>query len=188
MEGYVQRRRFWSVFAATLVLCVGVCVKLSDGAAADLSTCPDALTKLLPCLPYSQGTSEVPTKDCCTNLLTIHETKPQCLCALIAASVNGTAGLPKMNTTLSLQLGPACKVATKPAVCPELLGLSPDDPVAKIFTSGTAGTNSTTSAAPGPVATGTAGPKAPPPDNKASPLSFSLPASFLLAIAAFALF
>ena len=176
------------VYAALMVMCMGVCVmRVSEGAAADLSSCPDALTKLLPCLPYSQGTSQVPTKDCCTNLETVHETKPQCLCELIAASVNGTQGVPKMNTTLSLSLGPACKVATKPSVCPDLLGLSPSDPLAQIFTGGTTTTPNTSTTTTTPVALGptaTAGPKAPPPDNKASPLSFSLPASFLLAFAA----
>ncbi|KAI5081838.1 hypothetical protein GOP47_0001581 [Adiantum capillus-veneris] len=171
-----------------VALCIGLFVKVSDGAAADVSSCPDALTKLLPCLPFSQGTAQVPTKDCCTNLETIHETKPQCLCALIAASVNGTAGLPKMNTTLSLMLGPACNVATKPAVCPELLGLSPDDPLNKIFTNGSAATNTTTTpVSQGPTASGAStGPSAPPPDNNAPSLSFSLSASFVLSGMVFA--
>ncbi|KAH7286187.1 hypothetical protein KP509_33G062100 [Ceratopteris richardii] len=78
-----------------------------------ISCCTDALTKLLPCLSYfSQGKTDVPMKDCCTNL-----ENPQCLCALIAR-------LTLINKTLGLKLGPACKVGTKPATCPDLLGVS----------------------------------------------------------------
>lgn len=190
MEGFVQRRsKYVSLYAALIGMCVGSCVmRLCDGAAADSSTCPDALTKLFPCLPYSQGTAQVPTKDCCTNLLDVHLHKPQCLCALIAASVKGTQGVPKMNTTLSLTLGPACKVATNPSVCPDLLGLPPNDPLRKIFTAGAstpAPSNTTTSpAAQGPSTMTTAPPNAPPMSNKAYSLSLSAsqPASFAFAL------
>ncbi|MCO5572521.1 hypothetical protein L7F22_026276 [Adiantum nelumboides] len=184
----MERTRTLLCFSA-LVLGFGFFVKISDGAAADVSTCPDALTKLLPCLPFSQGTAQVPTKDCCTNLQTIHETKPQCLCALIAASVNGTAGLPKMNTTLALMLGPACNVATKPAVCPELLGLGPDDPLNKIFTGGSTATNTTTTpVAQGPSAAGVpTGPSAPPPASNSPALTFSALASFVFTLVAIVL-
>ncbi|KAH7446923.1 hypothetical protein KP509_01G082200 [Ceratopteris richardii] len=161
----MELMRVVQLLCSTIAVFMLACASISEvvEAAADIGSCPDALTKLLPCLPYSQGKTDVPTKDCCTNLEDVHVHKPQCLCALIAASANGTQGLPPMNTTLALQLGPACKVGTKPSTCPDLLGLAPSDPLVKIFTG--AQSNAPTS--------GTSPPTAPSSNLSASPKNSS---------------
>lgn len=168
---------------AILLLGVILCVSEAHGAAADLSSCPSALQKLLPCLSYVQGASQVPAASCCSSLLTIHTNTPQCLCELIAASINGTSGLPKMNTTLSLQLGPACNVKTQPSRCPGLLGIPAGSPEAKIF-----GNGATTNAPVTPGAGGNGAPHPPTPSGSHSLSSGCAAALITLAFAAFAMF
>nr|DAD34235.1 TPA_asm: hypothetical protein HUJ06_004875 [Nelumbo nucifera] len=49
----------------------------------------ELLTKLSPCLDYSTGKAELPTKECCTSVTSMRDQHPVCLCFLIQQTHNG---------------------------------------------------------------------------------------------------
>ncbi|KAI3460887.1 hypothetical protein Pfo_017550 [Paulownia fortunei] len=76
------------------------------------SSCTRALTGLYPCINYINGNSSTPTSSCCSQLSSIVQSQPQCLCLLLngAASSYGI----NINQTLALALPGACNVQTPP--------------------------------------------------------------------------
>ncbi|XVF80816.1 hypothetical protein PTKIN_Ptkin15bG0105600 [Pterospermum kingtungense] len=78
---------------------------------ANAQSCITALTSLAPCLNYITGNSSTPSSACCSQLKSVVQSSPQCLCS----ALNGGASLGiAINQTLALQLPGACRVQTPP--------------------------------------------------------------------------
>jgi len=77
------------------------------------SGCTTALMGLAPCLNYVTGNSSTPSSSCCSQLATIVQSQPQCLCTLVNGG--GSSFGIAINQTLALALPGACNVKTPPA-------------------------------------------------------------------------
>ncbi|XWS31550.1 hypothetical protein CRYUN_Cryun23aG0085900 [Craigia yunnanensis] len=66
-------------------------------------------TSLAPCLNYITGNSSTPSSACCSQLKTVVQSSPQCLCS--ALNSGASLGI-TINQTLALQLPGACQVQT----------------------------------------------------------------------------
>ena len=94
-----------------LVLAI-VLVAALLGLATAQSSCTNVLMNLAPCLNYITGNSSTPSSNCCSQLNSVVQSSPQCLCSV----VNGGAaafGI-TINQTLALSLPGACNVKTPP--------------------------------------------------------------------------
>ncbi|CAK8571894.1 unnamed protein product [Lathyrus sativus] len=76
------------------------------------SGCTTTLTSLSPCLNYIMGSSSTPSTSCCSQLSTVVQSSPQCLCSLFNGG--GSSFGITINQTLALSLPVACKVQTPP--------------------------------------------------------------------------
>lgn len=76
------------------------------------SSCTNAITSMSPCLNYITGSSSTPSASCCSQLSSVVQSSPQCLCSILngGASSLGIA----INQTIALSLPGACKVQTPP--------------------------------------------------------------------------
>ncbi|XP_071724245.1 LOW QUALITY PROTEIN: non-specific lipid transfer protein GPI-anchored 15-like [Rutidosis leptorrhynchoides] len=138
-----------------LILTVFVAM-LCYGAVAQQTGCTSAITSLVPCLNYITGNSSTPSSSCCSNLSSVVQSTPQCLCSLLNGG-GSSFGL-NINQTQALALPGACNVktpqvsqcnggsgpATSPAVSPSTDGSddTPDagiSPSASVVPSGTGG-------------------------------------------------
>ncbi|RDX87347.1 Non-specific lipid-transfer protein-like protein, partial [Mucuna pruriens] len=96
-----------------VVMClVGVLVATMWTENVAQSGCTNALTSLSPCLNYIMGTSSTPTASCCTQLSSVVQSSPQCLCSVLNGG-GSTFGI-TINQTLALSLPGACEVQTPP--------------------------------------------------------------------------
>ena len=76
------------------------------------SGCTSTLVSLMPCLGFITGNSSTPSSSCCSQLASVVQASPRCLCLVM----NGTGpmfGIP-INQTLALALPNACNVQTPP--------------------------------------------------------------------------
>ncbi|KAJ6773859.1 BIFUNCTIONAL INHIBITOR/LIPID-TRANSFER PROTEIN/SEED STORAGE 2S ALBUMIN SUPERFAMILY PROTEIN [Salix purpurea] len=94
-------------FSLLLVLAMMLC----HGATAQ-SGCTGSLVSLAPCLNYVTGNSSTPSPSCCSQLATIVQSQPRCLCALVNGG-GSSLGI-AINQTLALALPTACNVQTPP--------------------------------------------------------------------------
>lgn len=89
-----------------------VLVAMLCGGAKGQMVCTGALTSLAPCLNYVSGNSSNPSPSCCSQLRSVVQSSPQCLCSVL----NG--GVPSLgitiNQTLALSPPRACQVQTPP--------------------------------------------------------------------------
>ncbi|CAM0876806.1 unnamed protein product [Alopecurus aequalis] len=100
-----------AIGARSLVLAVAVAAVLLLSASAQ-SGCTVALIGLYPCMNYISGNETAPTKSCCSQLSSVVQSQPECLCsALSGDSVGGMT----INKTRALELPKACNVQTPPA-------------------------------------------------------------------------
>ncbi|KAI9119429.1 hypothetical protein K1719_010104 [Acacia pycnantha] len=76
------------------------------------SSCTSALTSMSPCLNYITGSSSSPSPTCCSQLSSVVQSSPQCLCSLLNGG-GSSLGI-TINQTLALSLPGACKVQTPP--------------------------------------------------------------------------
>lgn len=76
------------------------------------SGCTNTLTSLSPCLNYIMGSSSTPSASCCSQLSSVVQSSPQCLCSVLNGG-GSTFGI-TINQTLALSLPGACKVQTPP--------------------------------------------------------------------------
>ncbi|KAL6978551.1 Non-specific lipid transfer protein GPI-anchored 5 [Sarracenia purpurea var. burkii] len=84
---------------------------LWNGASAQ-SGCTTALVGLAPCLNFVTGNSSTPSSSCCSQLSSVVQSQPRCLCSLLNG---GSASLGvTVNQTLALALPGACNVKTPP--------------------------------------------------------------------------
>uniref|UniRef100_A0ACD5WEI9 Uncharacterized protein n=1 Tax=Avena sativa TaxID=4498 RepID=A0ACD5WEI9_AVESA len=76
------------------------------------SGCTTVLIGLYPCLSYISGTDTTPSKSCCSQLGSVVQSQPQCLCSALGG---GSVGGMTINKTRALELPKACDVQTPPA-------------------------------------------------------------------------
>ncbi|OMP01436.1 Plant lipid transfer protein/Par allergen [Corchorus olitorius] len=76
------------------------------------SGCSSALMGLAPCLNYITGNSTTPSSSCCSQLSSVVQSQPQCLCS--ALNGGGSSFGITINQTQALSLPGACKVQTPP--------------------------------------------------------------------------
>ncbi|XP_076883520.1 non-specific lipid transfer protein GPI-anchored 15-like [Bidens hawaiensis] len=96
------------VMGAVLLLMVMVW----GGARAQSSTCINSLTSLSPCLNFVSGNSPTPSPACCSQLASVVQTQPRCLCSLLNGNVPNIGVT--INQTLAVTLPGACNVQTPP--------------------------------------------------------------------------
>ena len=77
------------------------------------SGCTNVLISLAPCLNYVTGKASTPTSSCCSQLSSVVQRQPQCLC--LALTGGGASLGISINQTLALALPNACNVETPPA-------------------------------------------------------------------------
>ncbi|XP_028555477.1 non-specific lipid transfer protein GPI-anchored 2-like isoform X2 [Dendrobium catenatum] len=75
------------------------------------SSCQSALLSLSPCLNFISGKATTPSSSCCTQLSSVVNSEPQCLCALLSGDVGSGLGI-SINKTQALELPTVCKVQT----------------------------------------------------------------------------
>ncbi|GMI69353.1 hypothetical protein HRI_000604600 [Hibiscus trionum] len=82
------------------------------GLATAQSGCTSALLGLAPCLNYITGNSTTPASSCCSQLSSVVQSQPQCLCS--ALNGGGSSFGITINQTKALSLPGACNVQTPP--------------------------------------------------------------------------
>uniref|UniRef100_A0ACD5WEJ4 Uncharacterized protein n=1 Tax=Avena sativa TaxID=4498 RepID=A0ACD5WEJ4_AVESA len=94
------------------ILLVAAVVVVLVGLASAQSGCTTALIGLYPCMNYISGNETAPTKSCCSQLSSVVQSQPQCLCSALGGdSVGGMT----INKTRALELPKECNVVTPPA-------------------------------------------------------------------------
>ncbi|XP_076919601.1 non-specific lipid transfer protein GPI-anchored 19-like [Bidens hawaiensis] len=96
------------VVGSVLVLMVMVW----GGARAQSSTCINSLMSLSPCLNFVSGNSSTPSSACCSQLATVVQIQPRCLCSLLNGNIPNIGVT--INQTLAVTLPGACNVQTPP--------------------------------------------------------------------------
>ncbi|KAF8016759.1 hypothetical protein BT93_H2092 [Corymbia citriodora subsp. variegata] len=94
-----------------MALVVTLAAALCGGAMAQ-SGCTSVLIGLSPCLSFVTGSSSTPSSSCCSQLASVVQSQPRCLCMVLnggASSLGVT-----LNQTLALALPGACNVQTPP--------------------------------------------------------------------------
>ncbi|XP_039155393.1 non-specific lipid transfer protein GPI-anchored 19 isoform X3 [Eucalyptus grandis] len=97
---------------ASLVMALAVTVAVLCARAAAQSGCTSVLIGLAPCLSFVTGSSSTPSSSCCSQLASVVQSQPRCLCMVLnggASSLGVT-----LNQTLALALPGACNVQTPP--------------------------------------------------------------------------
>ncbi|CAM0876815.1 unnamed protein product [Alopecurus aequalis] len=93
-----------------ILLAAAVAAVLVASASAQ-SGCTVVLIGLYPCMNYISGNETAPTKSCCSQLSSVVQSQPQCLCSALGGdSVGGMT----INKTRALELPKACNVQTPP--------------------------------------------------------------------------
>nr|CAD1819779.1 unnamed protein product [Ananas comosus var. bracteatus] len=96
-----------------LFLPVLAALSVVPSASAQSSSCTAALVSLSPCLNYITGNESEPSSSCCSQLATVVQAEPQCLCLVLNGSAS-SIGI-AVNQTRALGLPAACKVQTPPS-------------------------------------------------------------------------
>jgi hypothetical protein len=96
--------------SSNILLAAAVAALLVASAAAQ-SGCTTALIGLYPCMNYISGNETTPSKSCCSQLSSVVQSQPECLCSALGGdSVGGIT----INKTRALELPKACNVQTPP--------------------------------------------------------------------------
>ncbi|KAH0637157.1 hypothetical protein KY289_037072 [Solanum tuberosum] len=103
MANQQTRMSFFAIVFA--MICSGVVAQSNND-------CTNVLISLTPCLNYITGNSSVPTSGCCTQLATVVNNNPSCLCQVLNGDASNL-GL-NINQTQALALPTACNVQTPP--------------------------------------------------------------------------
>lgn len=98
--------------SSTAILVLVAAIFVGGAAAQSTSGCTQTLISLSPCLNYITGNETVPSKQCCSQLETVVQSQPQCLCAALNADP-AALGL-NINKTRALELPAQCNVKTPP--------------------------------------------------------------------------
>ncbi|KAL6637648.1 hypothetical protein ACP70R_025220 [Stipagrostis hirtigluma subsp. patula] len=79
------------------------------------SDCTSALVSLSPCMDYISGNgTAAPSSSCCSQLRTVVQSKPQCLCAALSGDASSSLGGVTIDRDRALALPQACNVQTPP--------------------------------------------------------------------------
>ncbi|KAL8260024.1 hypothetical protein R6Q59_027977 [Mikania micrantha] len=95
-----------------LMILVITMAALYGGSMAQSSGCTSVLISLSPCLNYISGNTSTPSSGCCTQLASVVQSQPQCLCQVLNGG-GSSLGL-NINQTQALELPNACNVQTPP--------------------------------------------------------------------------
>ncbi|XP_010096160.2 non-specific lipid-transfer protein-like protein At2g13820 [Morus notabilis] len=76
------------------------------------SSCTNVLVTMAPCLNYVTGSSSTPSSSCCSQLSSVVQRQPRCLCS--ALNGGGMSLGISINQTLALALPAACNIKTPP--------------------------------------------------------------------------
>jgi hypothetical protein len=96
------------------LLAAAVVAALVASASAQSSGCTTTLISLYPCLNYISGNVSAPPSSCCSQLASVVQTNPQCLCAALSGDSSSLGGV-TIDKTRALALPQACNVKTPPA-------------------------------------------------------------------------
>ncbi|KAL6893913.1 hypothetical protein ACP4OV_008011 [Aristida adscensionis] len=100
--------------ASAVVCLVAAAAALLAPAASAQSGCTTALVGLYPCLNYISGNASSPPASCCSQLKSVVQSQPQCLCAALSGDSSSLGGV-TIDKTRALKLPQACNVVTPPA-------------------------------------------------------------------------
>ncbi|VAI23134.1 non-specific lipid transfer protein GPI-anchored 5-like [Triticum aestivum] len=98
----------------SILLAAALAAALLVASASAQSGCTAALVGLYPCLNYISGNDTAPTKSCCSQLGSVVQSQPQCLCSALGGDSSSLGGM-TINKTRALELPKACNVQTPPA-------------------------------------------------------------------------
>jgi len=104
--------RAGAVAVACLVAAVAAAL-LASPASAQSGSCTTTLISLYPCLNYISGNVSTPPSSCCSQLASVVQSKPQCLCAALSGD-SSSLGV-TIDKKRALELPKACNVDTPPA-------------------------------------------------------------------------
>ncbi|KAB2050666.1 hypothetical protein ES319_A12G003500v1 [Gossypium barbadense] len=90
-----------------LQMCLTLALMGMLWAGANAQMCTPALTNLTPCLNYITGNTSTPSSACCSQLKTVVQSSPQCVCSML--SMGASLGI-TINQTLALKLPGSCQV------------------------------------------------------------------------------
>ncbi|XP_010259097.1 PREDICTED: non-specific lipid-transfer protein-like protein At2g13820 [Nelumbo nucifera] len=140
---------------------------LCAGAAAQSSSCTSVIVSMSPCLNYITGNSSTPSSSCCSQLATVVQSMPRCLCEVLNGGGVPSLGI-SINQTRALTLPNACNIQTPPVS--QCNALSP--------AASPAGTPETSPAGPSGAPDTETTPEVPAgaPDSKSTPAVPSVPA------------
>ncbi|KAM3260998.1 hypothetical protein ACQJBY_051951 [Aegilops geniculata] len=99
---------------SSILLAAAVAAGLLVASASAQSGCTAALVGLYPCMNYISGNDTAPTKSCCSQLSSVVQSQPQCLCSALGGDSSSLGGM-TINKTRALELPKACNVQTPPA-------------------------------------------------------------------------
>ncbi|CAN6286553.1 unnamed protein product [Urochloa humidicola] len=107
------RARAGAVLPVACLLAAVAAAALFASASAQ-SGCTTTLISLYPCLNYISGNVSAPPSSCCSQLASVVQTNPQCLCAALSGDSSSLGGV-TIDKTRALALPQACNVKTPPA-------------------------------------------------------------------------
>ncbi|GAB4841608.1 hypothetical protein Ancab_022322 [Ancistrocladus abbreviatus] len=93
--------------ALTIAIISTLC---AESMAQSSSSCTTALVTMSPCLNYISGNESRPSSSCCSQLASVVNSQPECLCQVINGG-GSSLGL-SINRTQALKLPSACNVQT----------------------------------------------------------------------------
>uniref|UniRef100_A0A0D9W022 Bifunctional inhibitor/plant lipid transfer protein/seed storage helical domain-containing protein n=1 Tax=Leersia perrieri TaxID=77586 RepID=A0A0D9W022_9ORYZ len=100
---------------AVACLMAATAALLAAAASAQTTGCTAALINLYPCLNYISGNETSPTRTCCSQLASVVQNQPQCLCAAISGDSSSSIAGVTIDKARALELPKACNVVTPPA-------------------------------------------------------------------------
>ncbi|XP_064952795.1 non-specific lipid transfer protein GPI-anchored 5-like [Musa acuminata AAA Group] len=93
-------------------LALAVVTIVLSGLASAQSGCTTTIISLAPCLNYITGNSSTPSSSCCSQLASVVQSQPACLCSVLNGGAS-SFGI-TINQTRALAMPAACNVQTPP--------------------------------------------------------------------------
>uniref|UniRef100_A0A453M1N8 Bifunctional inhibitor/plant lipid transfer protein/seed storage helical domain-containing protein n=1 Tax=Aegilops tauschii subsp. strangulata TaxID=200361 RepID=A0A453M1N8_AEGTS len=100
--------------SSSVLLAAAVALALLVLSASAQSGCTSVLIGLYPCMNYISGSGTAPTRSCCSQLASVVQSQPQCLCSALGGDSSSLGGV-TINKTRALELPNACNVQAPPA-------------------------------------------------------------------------
>jgi hypothetical protein len=113
MAARARAAPFW--LAVALLVAAASAQSGSGGSSSD--DCTSALVSLSPCMDYISGNgTSAPSASCCSQLKSVVQSEPQCLCAALGSDgASSSLGGVTIDRSRALALPAACNVQTPPA-------------------------------------------------------------------------